>query len=99
MPFFKFDDLRSWTGGTWEMPEGSTRKVDIRGFSTDSRNIEKDFAFIALKGERDGHDFAQSAIENGASAVIAERKLDLPVPVLVVPDTLKAFQTIGKFDN
>lgn len=97
MPFFKFDDLRSWTGGTWEMPEGSTRKVDIRGFSTDSRNIEKDFAFIALKGERDGHDFAQSAIENGASAVIAERKLDLPVPVLVVPDTLKAFQTIGKF--
>lgn len=59
--------------------------------------MEKDFAFVALKGERDGCDFAESAVENGASAVIAERPLDLPVPVLVVKDALKAFQSIAKF--
>lgn len=80
MPFYKFDDLRLWTGGAWKMPEGSARKTDIRGFSADSRKMEKDFAFVALKGERDGCDFAESAVENGASAVIAERPLDLPVP-------------------
>lgn len=79
------------------MPEGSARKTDIRGFSADSRKMEKDFAFVALKGERDGCDFAESAVENGASAVIAERPLDLPVPVLVVKDALKAFQSIAKF--
>ena len=50
MPFYKFDDLRLWTGGAWKMPEGSARKTDIRGFSADSRKMEKDFAFVALKG-------------------------------------------------
>ena len=43
MPFYKFDDLRLWTGGAWKMPEGSARKTDIRGFSADSRKMEKDF--------------------------------------------------------
>ena len=34
------------------------------GVSIDSRTIEKDFAFVAIKGERfDGHDFVQAAIE------------------------------------
>ena len=80
-----------------ENARGSARKTDIRGFSADSRKMEKDFAFVALKGERDGCDFAESAVENGASAVIADRPLDLPVPVLVVKDALKAFQSIAKF--
>lgn len=97
MPFYKIDDLRLWTGGTWHMPEGYTRKPDIRGFSTDSRNIGTDYAFVALKGERDGCDFAADAVANGATAVIAERRLDVPVPVLVVADSLKAFQSIAKF--
>lgn len=97
MPFYKFDDLRAWTGGTWKMPENSSRKTDIRGFSTDSRNIERDFAFVALKGQRDGCEFAADAVEKGASAVIAEKPLELSVPVLVVKDALKAFQSIAKF--
>lgn len=97
MPFYKFDDLRLWTGGAWKMPAGSARKTDIRGFSADSRNMEKDFAFVALRGARDGCDFARDAVENGASAVIADRPLDLPVPVLVVGDALKALQAVAKF--
>lgn len=97
MPFYKFDDLKLWTGGEWKMPSDSAKKTDIRGFSTDSRNMEKDFAFVALKGARDGCDFAQDAVNNGASAVIADRSLDISVPVLVVSDALKALQTIAKF--
>ena len=95
MPFFKSDDLQLWTNGTWfNLP---AKKTDIRGFSTDSRNIQKDFAFVAIKAERDGHDFAKNAVENGATAIIAERELDVDVPVLVVKNSLKALQIIAKF--
>ena len=97
MPFYKTDDLQAWTGGTWTNL-GADKKPDIHGFSNDSRNMEKDFAFVALKGERDGHDFAANAVENGAKAVIAEHEIEgLDVPVLVVKDSLKALQQIAKF--
>ena len=95
MPFFKADDLQAWTGGKWSKLDPS-RKPEIRGFSNDSRNIGKDFAFVALKAERDGHDFAADAVANGATAIIAERELDADVPTLVVKDSLKAFQRIAK---
>ena len=43
--------------------------------------------FCAIPGSRaDGHDFAAAAVAGGAVAVLAERPLDLPVPVAVVPD-------------
>jgi UDP-N-acetylmuramoyl-L-alanyl-D-glutamate--2,6-diaminopimelate ligase len=43
--------------------------------------------FCALPGTRaDGHDFAAVAVAAGAAAVLAERPLDLPVPVYVVAD-------------
>ena len=59
MPFFKTDDLQLWTGGSWK--NLSTPKPDIRGFSIDSREMSKDFAFVALKGHRDGCEFAADA--------------------------------------
>jgi len=47
--------------------------ADIASVTTDSRECESGALFIAIKGERfDGHDFIKSAIENGASAVIAD---------------------------
>lgn len=95
MPFFKADDLQAWTGGKWSKLDPS-RKPEIRGFSNDSRNIGKDFAFVAIKAERDGHDFAADAAANGATAIIAERELDVEIPTLVVKDSLKAFQRIAK---
>ena len=96
MPFFKTDDIQAWTGGSWTLMPPNKRP-EIRGFTNDSRNVEKDFAFVALKGRRDGHDFAADAVANGASAVIAERELDLAVPVLVVDDSLSALQKIAQF--
>lgn len=43
--------------------------------------------FCAIPGHRaDGHDFAAAAVAAGAAAVLAERPLDLPVPVVVVDD-------------
>ncbi len=94
MPFFKTDDLQAWTGGSWFGL--NSKKTDIRGFGIDSRNIQPDFAFVALKGERDGCDFAADAVKNGATAVIADRELDVGAPVLVVKNPLKALQAVAK---
>lgn len=94
MPLFKIDDLQAWTGGKWlNLPK---KYPEIRGFSTDSRNIPENFAFVALIGERDGHDFIEDAVKNGASAVIASKETGASAPTLIVKDTLAALQTIAK---
>jgi UDP-N-acetylmuramoyl-tripeptide--D-alanyl-D-alanine ligase len=66
--------------------------------STDSRNIEPDAVFFALKGERfDGNDFAIEVAEKGiASLVVADRQ-NLPdhPRLLKVEDSLKALQELA----
>ena len=72
-------------------PRGST---ELSGITTDSRNVGRGQLFVALVGEKfDGHDFLESAVEQGAGAVVVSRKVDgdaLGVPVYFVPDTLVA---------
>lgn len=59
---------------------------------SDSRKIVKGDTFIALKNiERDGHDFIESAISNGASKIICERG-NYSVETVIVPDTNKYFK-------
>lgn len=95
MPLFKIDDLQVWTAGKWS---GLQKKYpEIKGFSTDSRSMQPNFAFVALCAKRDGHDFIEDAVKNGAVAVIASKDVETSVPVLKVEDTLKALQTIAKF--
>jgi UDP-N-acetylmuramoyl-tripeptide--D-alanyl-D-alanine ligase len=68
--------------------------------STDSRKIEKDAVFFALKGENfDANDFALQVAEAGvASLVVADRK-DLPnhERILKVEDSLKALQDLAAY--
>jgi UDP-N-acetylmuramoyl-tripeptide--D-alanyl-D-alanine ligase len=68
--------------------------------STDSRKIEQDAVFFALKGENfDANDFALQVAEAGvASLVVADRK-DLPKHerILIVDDTLKALQDLAAY--
>ena len=68
--------------------------------STDSRKIEQDAVFFALKGENfDANDFALQVAEQGtASLVVADRK-DLPKHerILVVDDTLKTLQDLAVY--
>ena len=67
--------------------------------STDSRKIEKDCVFVAIKGERfDGNDFAYQVATDGiASCVIADRK-DLPhhERIFIVDDSITALQQLAK---
>jgi len=68
--------------------------------STDSRKIEQNAVFFALKGENfDANDFALQVAEEGkASLVVADRK-DLPKHerILVVDDALKTLQNLAAY--
>ncbi len=62
----------------------------------DSREVVAGSIFLALKGDfRDGHDFAHSAVEQGAALVLASRKVD--APCIVVPDVLVALGELAHF--
>ncbi|MEI3478139.1 MAG: Mur ligase domain-containing protein [Bilophila sp.] len=62
--------------------------------STDSRDVTPGSLFVCIPGETfDGHDFAGKAAEAGAAALLASRNPfdgTLPVPVVLVEDTVKA---------
>ena len=63
--------------------------VEVAGLAYDSRRVEPGDLFIAIRGLHvDGHDYIPQALAGGAVAVMAEagRTLDLPVPLVQVPD-------------
>lgn len=63
----------------------------------DSRKAVPGCIFIAMRGEKtDGHEFADAAIEAGAAVIIAEQLLDVPVPVVVVDDSLEALTVLAR---
>lgn len=70
--------------------------LDITSVEMDSRKASEGSLFVCISGYTvDGHNYAQKAAENGACAVLAERELDLPVPVYVVSDTKRALAVLS----
>ncbi|HJW09302.1 MAG TPA: UDP-N-acetylmuramoyl-tripeptide--D-alanyl-D-alanine ligase [Holophagaceae bacterium] len=70
--------------------------VTPSSLSIDSRSLQPGACFVALRAERDGHEFAVAAIEKGAAALLVDHELPLGVPQLVVPDSLLALQDWGR---
>ncbi len=64
--------------------------------SMDTRTLQPGACFVALRAERDGHDFAHQAVEKGAAALLVDHPLVSGCPQLVVPDTLAALQRWGQ---
>jgi UDP-N-acetylmuramoyl-L-alanyl-D-glutamate--2,6-diaminopimelate ligase len=74
--------------------------VKIRGLAYDSRRVEDGTLFFCFAGEKtDGHDFAGTAIEAGASALVVERPLELDVPQVRVEDARAAMAPIAAAFN
>lgn len=68
----------------------------ISNIQNDHRKVTPGSLFICVKGYTvDGHDLAAEAVARGACAVIAEKQLNLPVPVIVVQDTYRAMAVIA----
>lgn len=58
---------------------------EIQGIESNSKNVEKGFLFIAIKGfDVDGHQYIGGAIEKGATAVMVEEGCDLKA--LAIPE-------------
>lgn len=71
----------------------------VQGVVLDSRKVEKDYLFIATKGERvDGHSFIDDVFEKGAMAVICEREPENPKgPYILVQDSFQALKDVATF--
>lgn len=69
---------------------GGDRIIDA--VTTDTRKLTPGCLFVALKGERfDAHDFAQTAQQGGAGALLVSRPVDAALPQIIVNDTRLAF--------
>jgi UDP-N-acetylmuramoyl-L-alanyl-D-glutamate--2,6-diaminopimelate ligase len=65
--------------------------VEVADLAYDARSVVPGTLFFCVPGERaDGHDFAADAVGRGAVALVVQRRLDAPVPQLVVPDARAA---------
>lgn len=83
--------LAEATGGTLTGGDAMVTRVSINTRVDCSNSV-----FIALKGDNfDAHDFLESAIAAGARAVMVERDVVLPVPVVRVQNTHKALMDLA----
>lgn len=85
-------------GGTYQGSSAALQR-EAAGVVLDSRALEQDFCFIAVKGERvDGHSFIQGVIEKGALCIVCEY---IPEGAegnfIVVKDSLQALQAIAAY--
>lgn len=69
--------------------------VVMNGATVDSRNLRPGELFIALRGQRDGHEFVESAISAGAAAFLGEQEVGTS-PGVVVPDSSAALLGLAK---
>lgn len=71
---------------------------EITSIENDDRLVKPGSLFICIKGYTvDGHDFAKSAEKNGAAAIIAERNLNVNIPVVIVKDTNRTMALLADF--
>ena len=79
---------------------GSAEEILLTGASMDSRVVRSGDVFFCLPGTRvDGHAFAAQAVQSGAVAVAASRRLpevESSVPVLLVQDTTRALGELAR---
>lgn len=76
-------------------PVGDIATVVSAPASLDSRAVPSGGLFVAVAGEQvDGHDYAASAVRQGAAAVLASR--DVGVPAVVVDDVTAALGRLAR---
>jgi len=94
-PLWTGEDAETATGGRCAVPWRAT------GVSIDTRTLAPGDLFVAISGpNHDGHDFVARAFDAGASAAVVSRVPDgvgAEAPLLVVNDTLRALEDLGRF--
>ena len=73
-----------------------TTDFDVKRIEYDSRRVKPGEVFSCVVGTfMDGHNFAESAVKNGASALITERELPLPVPQIIAKNSRRAMAELA----
>ncbi|MGB8709997.1 MAG: Mur ligase family protein, partial [Methyloceanibacter sp.] len=94
-PLWTVGEMVKAVRGKCSLPSGTK----VSGVSIDSRSLAPDEAFIALRGlNRDGHEFVEAALSQGASCAIVEQDFKAPrgeKRLLRVADTLQALNDLG----
>ena len=71
-------------------PEFNGEDVLIKGIKINSKEIEPGDIFVCTMGvTADRHDFIDSAIENGAAALVVQKDVEASVPTIKVENTNK----------
>lgn len=94
-PLWTFFELSAALGSE---PEGGVDQP-ITGISIDTRTLQAGDLFVALKDQRDGHDFVSSAFKAGAAAaLVSESYARQPTDgaLFRVPETLKGLEALGR---
>ena len=70
--------------------------IEISRIEYDSRRVKPGELFSCVVGTfMDGHDFAESAVKNGASVLLVERELPLPVPQIIANNSRRAMAELA----
>lgn len=70
----------------------------INRVSIDSRDVDENTLFFAIKGERfDGHDFINDVAEKGVGAIVSHKAVECSAPVILVEDTKQAFLDFASY--
>ena len=94
-PLWSFSELSAALGSDAE--GGSARAVT--GVSIDTRTLEPGDLFVALKDQRDGHDFVAAAFKAGAAAALVSESYQRQAgdgALFKVADPLKALEALGR---
>lgn len=93
----KLSILAKWLKISNQDLSETERNKLITGISTDSRTIKENDVFVAIVGEQfDGHQFIQQAEAKGAAAIIASKKIQTKLPLLMVKDSIEALGIIAR---
>lgn len=87
-PLWTAREVASATGGLADGDFSAT------GITFDSREVQPGDLFVALKGERDGHDYVPMAFAAGAAGAVVSQPVE-GGPFVLVPETLQALEALG----
>ncbi|NLT97183.1 MAG: UDP-N-acetylmuramoyl-L-alanyl-D-glutamate--2,6-diaminopimelate ligase, partial [Christensenellaceae bacterium] len=72
-------------------------QTEITSVAYDSRKVKPGALFFCISGfKADGHTYARAAVDAGAVALVVTRRLDIPVPQVLVADDRRAMARISR---
>ena len=70
---------------------------NVKGIVDDSRLVQKDYIFVATKGYNvDHYDYIDSAINNGAVFIVADREVNDDIPHIIVDNVDEYYRELCK---